>query len=121
MKSSVFGCALHVDRRETICCLLFAVLVRRYVWGADGKAVSLFWQQTGGLFSQEVSYGIDNGSEEWLPQLEVIVVLAGSADVLGRLESAIVRVCNCRALLGSRSHFSSKYRQRKSALPEKYC
>lgn len=103
-KSSAFGCALRVDRRETICCLLCAVLVRRYAWGADGKAESLFWQQPGGLFSQEISYGIDNRSEK----LEVILALAGLADVLGRLESAIVRVCNCRALLERRSHFSSE-------------
>lgn len=75
------------QRRETICCLLSAVLVRRAVWGADGKAVSLFWQQPGELFSQE-SCGTDNGSEKWLPQLEVIVVLGGLADVLDKLESA---------------------------------
>lgn len=107
-KSSAFGCASCVDQRETICCLLCAVLMRRAVWGADGKAVSRFWQQPSRLFSQEVSYGIDNGSEKWLPQLEVRLVLAGLSDVPDRLESAITRVYNYRALLERRSHFSSE-------------
>lgn len=52
-------------------------------WGCFGRS------QVGGLFSQEISYGVVNGSERWLPQLYVRLVLAGSSDVLDRLESAI--------------------------------
>lgn len=88
---------------STLCCSGEKSCVRRGWESSESALAAARWAVLLGD-----KYGIDDGSEKWLPQLEVILVLAGLADVLDRLDSAIIRICNCRALLERWSHFSSE-------------